>query len=185
MIAPTRIIRSDPHAQLISLLCQPQYPSVLDDSPVPFKLEPGMNVPHNFHPHHLTTRPPIVQSEFEPRPAALTSSVSVGVRAPSLILRIRRDDHAAERVREFPTLDGVGPEVSHVGVVEAALFETGRLRVGPVFRVVQDLGDEFRREREHQSDERDVFRGDMECLFLLSVPEDVVVVLVGGFDIRT
>lgn len=95
-----------------------------------------MNVPHNFHPHHLTARPPIVQGEFEPRPAALTSSVGFRVRAPPLILRIRRDDHAAERVREISAFDGAGPEVSHVGVVEAALVETGRLRVGPVFSEV-------------------------------------------------
>ena len=79
-----------------------------------------------------------------------------------MILRICRDDHAAERVREFPTLNRVGPEVSYVGVVEAALVEANRLKIGPVFREVQNLGDEFRREWEHPSDERDVFRGDME-----------------------
>lgn len=120
IILPTRIHRSDPHTQQIPLLGLLQYPIVLNDGPVPDESPSSVNVPYHLDPHNLITSLPVIQSEFEPSPAALPSPMCRGVTTPPLIPRVRRDDHPPEREREFPTLDGWGLEVSHVGVTEVS-----------------------------------------------------------------
>ena len=120
IVAPTRILRPDPHAQPIPFLGMFQNHFVLDNGPVLYEHQPRMDVPHDLYPRNLVVVLSVIQSEFEPGPAVLTGPLFLGVRTPPLVLGICCDNKPTKGVREFSSRDAPRLEVSVVGVAEPA-----------------------------------------------------------------